>query len=122
MTKRFTIEQSNKSLIIYDHNSIDDYYHVGNDERDILRLCDLLNELVTEINQLKEENKQLRNDYSNCEKFRYRIFKSIDDAIEDEKCCNECGGEIITLELNRLPNGTYEETRKCLHCKTTWKR
>jgi hypothetical protein len=40
----------------------DDYYHLGNDTKDVKALCTLLNELheKNKLNELYEENKQLK--------------------------------------------------------------
>ena len=35
-----------------------------------------------EIQTLKEENKQLRNELNDCEKFRYTVFKRIGELVE----------------------------------------
>lgn len=48
MTERFTVEESEKQLTIYDYNGLDDYYHLGNDTRDVKGICNLLNELHEE--------------------------------------------------------------------------
>ena len=51
--KRFIVEESENQLIIYDNDGIDDYYHLGNDERDVKAICCLLNEQQATIEQLK---------------------------------------------------------------------
>lgn len=54
--KRFTIEESENQLIIFDNGVSDEtYFHLGNDERDVKYVCDLLNELAEENEQLKQE-------------------------------------------------------------------
>ena len=50
--KRFTLEKSENQDTIYDNEGIDDYYHLGNDTRDVKALCKLLNELHEENQQL----------------------------------------------------------------------
>ena len=44
MTKRFTIEESENQDTIFDNEGPDDYYHLGNDTRDVKGICDLLND------------------------------------------------------------------------------
>ena len=52
--KRFNVEESTENrLIIYDNQGIDDYYHLGNDERDVKALCEMLNEFHDDNLQLK---------------------------------------------------------------------
>ena len=42
--KRFYVSESENQLTIYDNEGLDDYYHLGNDERDVKGICKLLNE------------------------------------------------------------------------------
>lgn len=58
--KRFTMEKSEGQDTIYDWEGLDDYYHLGNDTRDVKDLCDLLNEQDAEIKRLKKENRGLQ--------------------------------------------------------------
>lgn len=64
--KRFTIEESENQLIIFDNGVSDEtYFHLGNDDRDVKYVCDLLNTLHQENQQLKhyklyEDNKRLQ--------------------------------------------------------------
>lgn len=58
--KRFYVSESENQLTIYDNDGLDDYYHLGNDERDVKGICKLLNEQQATIDYLKEENEQLR--------------------------------------------------------------
>lgn len=53
--KRFYVSESENQLIIYDNEGLDDYYHLGNDERDVKGICKLLNYQQVIINKLKEE-------------------------------------------------------------------
>ena len=56
--KRFTIEESENQLIIFDNGVSDEtYFHLGNDERDVKYVCDLLNELFNENDILKQKLK-----------------------------------------------------------------
>lgn len=60
--KRFEVGTSENQDTIFDNEGIDDYYHLGNDTRDVQALCTLLNELheKNKLNELYEENKQLK--------------------------------------------------------------
>ena len=53
--KRFYVSESENQLTIYDNEGLDDYYHLGNDERDVKGICKLLNEQQSTISQLKQE-------------------------------------------------------------------
>lgn len=53
--KRFTIEKSEGQYIIYDWEGLDDYYHLGNDTRDVKALCDLLNKQEEQIKKIEQE-------------------------------------------------------------------
>ena len=58
--KRFYVSESENQLTIYDNEGLDDYYHLGNDERDVKGICKLLNEQQATISALKEENIELK--------------------------------------------------------------
>ncbi|MBQ6345154.1 MAG: hypothetical protein IJI96_03465 [Methanobrevibacter sp.] len=61
--KRFTIEESENQLIIFDNGVSDEtYFHLGNDERDVRYVCDLLNELAEENENLKLKIVSLENE------------------------------------------------------------
>ena len=60
--KRFYVSESENQLTIYDNEGLDDYYHLGNDERDVKGICKLLNEQQDEINDLHQENANLLGD------------------------------------------------------------
>lgn len=47
--KRFYVSESENQLTIYDNEGLDDYYHLGNDERDVKGICKLLNEQQNQI-------------------------------------------------------------------------
>lgn len=51
--KRFIMEESEGQDTIYDNEGLDDYYHLGNDTRDVKALCNLLNEQEETIQDLK---------------------------------------------------------------------
>ena len=70
--KRFYVSESENQLTIYDNEGLDDYYHLGNDERDVKGICKLLNEQQATIEQLQEENASLKQrirdiKYNNCD-------------------------------------------------------
>ncbi len=60
--KRFEVGYSENQDTIFDNEGVDDYYHLGNDTKDVKALCTLLNELheKNKLNELYEENKQLK--------------------------------------------------------------
>ena len=62
MTARFEVGYSENQDTIFDNEGVDDYYHLGNDTKDVKALCTLLNELheKNKLNELYEENKQLK--------------------------------------------------------------
>lgn len=51
--KRFYVSESENQLTIYDNEGLDDYYHLGNDERDVKGICKLLNDQQELIEELK---------------------------------------------------------------------
>ena len=57
--KRFTMEESEGQDTIYDNEGIDDYYHLGNDTRDVKAVCDLLNEQDGEIKKLQKIGQEI---------------------------------------------------------------
>lgn len=57
--KRFYVSESENQFIVYDNEGLDDYYHLGNDERDVKGICKLLNEQQKEIDELKKEKEKL---------------------------------------------------------------
>lgn len=56
--KRFYVSESENQLTIYDNEGLDDYYHLGNDERDVKGICKLLNEQQATINELRKKLKK----------------------------------------------------------------
>ena len=60
----------------------DEMYNFG-DEEDFCRLFDKLNEQQATISKLEEENKKLRKELNDCEKFRYTVFKRIGDVLDE---------------------------------------
>ena len=71
------------------------------------------------LNQLTKENEQLRKELSECEKFRYSVFKRIEKTIENKKNC------AINKDA-KYPCKDYDEclkrkgTNKPLPCKVNW--
>ena len=61
--KRFTMEESEGQDTIYDNEGLDDYYHLGNDTRDVKALCDLLN-------KQEDKLKRIENEVKNCDIYR----------------------------------------------------
>lgn len=59
MVKRFIVGRSENQDTIFDEEGVDDYYHLGNDTRDVIDLCKLLNELHEENLKLKKDNSRL---------------------------------------------------------------
>ena len=53
--KRFYVSESENQLTIYDNEGLDDYYHLGNDERDVKGICKLLNEQQDHISYWKHK-------------------------------------------------------------------
>ena len=60
--KRFYVSESENQLTIYDNEGLDDYYHLGNDERDVKGICKLLNEQQATIQFFKGEIDELKKD------------------------------------------------------------
>ncbi len=81
--KRFTLEKSENQDTIYDNECIDDYYHLGNDTRDVKALCKLLNELHEENHQLRNRIKELEllNDGLN---YALKYIRQIDVEVDIE--------------------------------------
>lgn len=73
--------------------------------------------LRIERNDLRRENKQLREELSECEKFRYSVFKRIEKTIEDNCVLNKDA---------KYPCKAYDEclkrqgTNKPLPCIVNW--
>ena len=66
--KRYTMEKSEGQDTIYDWEGIDDYYHLGNDTRDVKAICDTLNKQEETIQDLKTRNNR-----------QYKLLKKITD-------------------------------------------
>ena len=77
--KRFEVGDSENQYIIFDNEGPDDYYHLGNDERDVKALCKLMNELqedqLEEIQALKAQNKELKEAIGNLIVKEFKITK-----------------------------------------------
>ena len=59
--KRFYVSESENQLTIYDNEGLDDYYHLGNDERDVKGICKLLNEQQATIDKQNKLIKLIAN-------------------------------------------------------------
>ena len=61
MSERFTVETGAEgTYIIYDNQGPDEnYFHLGNDERDIRALCELINSMDDNVKALEEHNHRL---------------------------------------------------------------
>lgn len=79
-------------------------YRVGRNKGYAENIVDLLNELSTNCSRLQEENKQLRKELNDCEKFRYAVFKGMEKIIEEKK--NDNGG----FQVWEVPPITMGET------------
>lgn len=61
-----------------------------------------LTEIEDMLNELFEENKRLQKKLSDCEKFRYSVFKGMEKIIEEKK--NDNGGFQV-WEVPPIPQG-----------------
>lgn len=95
--KRFELGKSENQDTIFDNESSDDYYHLGNDTEDVKALCKLLNELHEEnqLNKLQEENKQLK-------KIIKENSKTINQLSEENQQLKNKLSEIEKIINNRL--------------------
>lgn len=80
---------------------------------------DICNRLNDTLDELREENEQLRKELSECEKFRYSVFKRIEKTIEDKDNC-------VFNKDAKYPCKAYDEclkrqdTNKPLPCVVNW--
>ena len=80
---------------------------------------DICNRLNDTLDELREENEQLREELSECEKFRYSVFKRIEKTIEDKDNC-------VLNKDAKSPCKDYDEclkrqgTNKPLPCVVNW--
>lgn len=92
--KRFYIEESENQDTIFDDTADDDYYHLGNDTRDVKALCKLLN-------QLDDENKQLKSDLAKVieqAKENDKFLRSDIRILENALWCPNCANDIKRLK------------------------
>ena len=82
--KRFTMEESEGQDTIYDNEGIDDYYHLGNDTRDVKALCDLLNEQDTKIKKLEKSRDKWMALAENFSAFCDCYEKAINEVCDEE--------------------------------------
>ena len=74
---------SEKQFVCIDVGYGDDWYITDNGKRlSEIEIVDLLNEQQATISKLEEENKKLRKELNDCEKFRYTVFKRIGDVLD----------------------------------------
>lgn len=76
------------------------------EENDCVLSCD---EVVGLLNKLYEENEQLKKELSECEKFRYSVFKRIEKTIESKDNC----------VLNKDAKSPCKDYDKCLKIQGT---
>lgn len=108
--KRFEVIDNSFSMWIVDTTLKEDR-HEGNIYT-AYEMCDKLNELC-------EENERLKKELSECEKFRYSVFKRMEKTIENKKNC------AINKDA-KYPCKAYDEclkrkgTNKPLPCMVNW--
>ena len=89
MVKRFTVGESENQDTIFDYDGIDDYYHLGNDTRDVIDLCKLLNELHEENLELKKDNSRLVTETANTiAEHQKQVLDLVDEKIKELKNIN----------------------------------
>ena len=77
-------KMSEKRFVCIDVGYGDDWYITDNGKRlSEIEIVDLLNEQQATISKLEEENKKLRKELNDCEKFRYTVFKRIGDVLDE---------------------------------------
>lgn len=82
------MEKSEGQNTIYDNEGLDDYYHLGNDTRDVKALCDLLNEQEKRIQELEKENGELKREVKRLK----CINKQLEDRLDRDIALNmNCG-------------------------------
>lgn len=80
---------------------------------------DTCNRLNDTLDELRKENEQLREELSECEKFRYSVFKGMEKTIEDKDNC-------VLKKDAKYPCKAYDEclkrqgTNKPLPCVVNW--
>ena len=77
--KRFIVEESEHQLIVNDNDGLDDYYHLGNDERDVKGICDLLNGFHDDNLQLKKLLQEAEDEIDRLKKSNQLLMESIVD-------------------------------------------
>ena len=89
MVKRFTVGEIENQDTIFDYDGIGDYYHLGNDTRDVIALCKLLNELHEENLKLKKDNSRLVNETANIiAEHQKQVLDLVDEKIKELKNIN----------------------------------
>lgn len=132
--KRFIVEESEHQLIVYDNDGLDDYYHLGNDERDVKGICDLLNgfhddnlqlkkllqEAEDEIDRLKKSNQLLMETHMDQEsednpqlrfgKFRQKMCDLLwENGCYDISLADDVNAKRIFNQSHNICNGLLED-------------
>lgn len=82
--ERFSVEDNINNFIIYDNDGIDDYYHLGNDERDVKAICKLLNKFYDDNLQLKVLLHEAEEEINNLKKSNQLLMEThMDQESED---------------------------------------
>lgn len=120
--KRFEITEYGSDYyieIIDNEKELDESIDNPSQKLGLVECADLLNELETKCHSLEKENEQLKEELSECEKFRYSTFKRIEKTIENKKNC------AINKDA-KYPCKAYDEclkrkgTNKPLPCMVNW--
>ena len=84
--KRFTIEESENQLIIFDNGVSDEtYFHLGNDERDVKYVCDLLNNQQDIIKKLQDLCEQSDSENAKLRIENKKLKSKLKEKEEDER-------------------------------------
>ena len=80
-------EQLKKEYKIAIDEMINDYKKLEKENEKLIQKkclpCELVNLQTREIDKLQKENEQLRKELNDCEKFRYQVFKRMEE-LNDE--------------------------------------
>ena len=103
--KRFYVSESENQLTIYDNEGLDDYYHLGNDERDVKGICDFMNEQQSTIRKLQDlcgksdrENAKLRIENKKLQAENEQLSKEHQEMLEKYVLLRLKIGEILNNE------------------------
>lgn len=101
--KRFYVSESENQLTIYDNDGLDDYYHLGNDERDVKGICKLLNEQQELIEELQVSDEM---GWKRAEHF-------------EKKCPKELHNKKMYIKRLEYKVQKFKEENEKLHQKNT---